>query len=61
MFYYPIRAQAIRIQRTLETLYNGVDGEYYHGDAAWEYVRQRTGIDLLSVLQELARDNVARG
>ena len=61
MFYYPIRAQAIRIQRTLETLYNGVDGEYYHGHAAWEYVRGRTGIDLLSVLQELARDNVARG
>ena len=61
MFYYPIRAQAIRIQRTLETLYNGVNGEYYHGDAAWEYVRGRTGIDLLSVLQELARDNVAQG
>ncbi len=28
MFYYPNRAQAIRIQETLETLYEGVGGEY---------------------------------
>lgn len=25
MFYYPNRTQAIKIQQTLETLYNGID------------------------------------
>ena len=60
MFYYPNRAQAIRIQRTLETLYTGVAGEYHYSDAAWGYVHERTGTDLLSILEELARDNVGR-
>ena len=54
MFYYPIRSQAIRIQETLETLYGGVDGEYYHGDAAWKYVLQKTSVDLKSTLEEIA-------
>ena len=31
MFYYPNRDQAIRIQKTLETLYKGAGGEYYYG------------------------------
>ena len=61
MFFYPNRAQAIRIQRTLETLYTGVSGEYYYSDAAWEYVRQRTGTDLLGILEELAEENVIQG
>ena len=61
MFYYPNRAQAIRIQRTLETLYKGVSGEYHYSDTAWEYIRQRTGTDLLGILQELANDNVRQG
>lgn len=51
MFYYPNRMQAIRIQEALETLYNEVGGQYYHGDAAWGYVAQRTGIDLKRILQ----------
>ena len=59
MFYYPNRTQAIRIQRTLETLYTGVGGEYYSDDAAWTYVRDRTGIDLLDILRKLARENVS--
>ncbi len=60
MFYYPNRAQAIRIQKTLETLYSGVNGEYHFGQDAWSYVRQRTGVDLLRMLTELAEENVAR-
>ena len=43
MFYYPNRTQAIRVQSALETLYKGIGGEYYYGNSAWEYVRQRTG------------------
>lgn len=57
MFYYPNRDQAIRIQRTLETLYAGVAGEYYAGDNAWTYVHERTGINLLQTLTEIADEN----
>ena len=39
MFYYPQREQAIKIQETLKTLYAGVEGEYYGGDEAWEYLK----------------------
>jgi len=57
MFYYPNRQQAIRIQQTLQTLYEGMDGEYHFGDAAWTYVNNRTGVDLLGILKELADEN----
>jgi len=56
MFYYPNRVQAIRIQETLETLYQGIGGEFYHGDAAWEYVRNRTDIDLKAILEQIANE-----
>ncbi|WP_295406102.1 ApaLI family restriction endonuclease [uncultured Thiocystis sp.] len=59
MFYYPNRTQAIRIQGTLETLYAGVGGEYYYGDAAWNYVRDKTGIDLKGILEEIADERTA--
>lgn len=58
MFYYPNREQAIRIQQTLETLYAGVKGEYYHGEAAWNCVKQYTGVDLKAILESIARENV---
>ena len=54
MFYYPNRAQAINIQKTLETLYLGIGGEYYYGDNAWQYIKTQTGIDLEQILEELA-------
>ncbi|EHZ90873.1 apaLI-like restriction endonuclease family protein [Streptococcus pneumoniae EU-NP03] len=53
MFYYPNRTQAIKIQQTLETLYNGIGGKYYYGDSAWEHLRAVTGIDLLSILTDI--------
>lgn len=56
MFYYPNREQAIRIQKTLETLYKGQGGRYYFGDAAWAYVLDRTGVDLKGILQEIAKE-----
>jgi hypothetical protein len=59
MFYYPNRTQAIRIQGTLETLYMGVGGEYYHGDAAWSYVLNKTAIDLKGILEEIANERTA--
>ena len=54
MFYYPQRTQAKRIQETLETLYKGIGGKYYYGDAAWQYIKQFTGIDLLEILETIA-------
>lgn len=58
MFYYPNREQAIKIQRALETLYKGVGGFYHYGDSAWEYVRERTGVDLKQILEKLAAEKV---
>ena len=58
MFYYPNRAQAIRIQQTLETLYHGAKGEYYFGDRAWEYVHSQTGTDLKGILERIGRANL---
>lgn len=57
MFYYPNREQAIRIQDTLKTLYSGVGGEYYSGDEAWDYVKERTGVDLKAILVSIAHAN----
>ncbi len=53
MFYYPNREQAIRIQQALKTIYDGVGGEYYAGDDAWDYVYKRTGIDLKGILLQI--------
>lgn len=58
MFYYPQRSQAIRIQQTLKTLYAGVEGEYYGGDEAWEYLKHCTGVDLKEILAEIANERV---
>jgi hypothetical protein len=56
MFYYPQREQAIKIQETLKTLYMGVGGEYYGGDEAWEYLQNYTGVELKSILTEIANE-----
>lgn len=60
MFYYPNRDQAIRIQQTLQTLYEGVDGEYHFKESAWQFVKDRTGIDLLAILEDLAKENTEK-
>jgi hypothetical protein len=41
----------------IRTLYAGLKCEYYSGEAAWEYVKQRTNIDLLSILMKIAKEN----
>jgi hypothetical protein len=53
MFYYPNRAQARRVQETLETLYKGAGGKYYYGESAWNYIKDFTGIDLLDILHRI--------
>ncbi len=54
MFYYPNREQAKKIQDTLQTLYKGVNGKYYYGDAAWKYIKSFTSVDLLEILINIA-------
>lgn len=60
MFYYPNREQAIRIQQAIETLYLGVQGEYYAADNAWEYITLITEIDLRAILEKIAEENARR-
>lgn len=60
MFYYPNRKRAVRIQSALETLYRGIGGEYHYGDEAWNYVQQRTDIDLKAILRKIAKKNVKK-
>jgi len=56
MFYKPNREQALRIQEVLKTTYKGLEGVYFSGQEAWEYVQNRTGINLFSLLEELAKE-----
>jgi ApaLI-like restriction endonuclease len=60
MFYFPNRAQAMRIQATLKTLYTGVGGEYYVGEAAWDYVKRKTNVNLKNILEEIAELNIRK-
>jgi hypothetical protein len=57
MFYQPNRLQAIKIQATLKTLYEGIEGEFYSQKDAWNYVKTKTGIDLKAILNEIAEEN----
>lgn len=56
MFYYPQREQAIKIQETLKTIYAGVDGDYYAGDEAWDYLKELSGYNLKAILTEIAEN-----
>ena len=56
MFYYPNRVRAQKIQKVLENLYLGVDGEYHYGDDAWKYVKEYTKVDLKSLLEQIATE-----
>lgn len=58
MFYYPNRTQAKRIQATLETLYKGLNGQYYYGDSAWKFINEFTGVDLLAIIERIAREKL---
>ena len=58
LFYYPNRIQAQKIQKTLETLYAGVNGEYHYGDNAWSFMEQYTNINLKKILETIALERI---
>ena len=58
MFYYPQRQQAIKIQNALEILYQVAGGEYHWGKNAWDYVEERTGVNLKGILETIVEENV---
>lgn len=60
MFYYPNRTQAIRIQESLQTMYKGMNGKYYFGDEAWEFIRKKTKVDLKGILTKIADENTKK-
>lgn len=53
MFFEPNRTQAISIQAKLKNLYEEIDGEYYAGEDAWNYMQRVTGINLKKLFQNL--------
>ena len=53
MFFEPNRTQAIAIQAKLRKLYEDIGGEYYAGDEAWLYLREKTGVDLKQVFEKM--------
>ena len=54
--YIETENRQLKIQKTLETLYHGIGGDYYYGDAAWKYVSDRTEINLKEVLEKIAEE-----
>nr|WP_206524204.1 ApaLI family restriction endonuclease [Lujinxingia sediminis] len=56
MYYYPNREQALRVQRALASLYREAGGQYFAGEEAWQFVVDKTGVDLLRILTELAEE-----
>ena len=54
MFYMPQRTQAIRIQKKVIALYKE-HGEAYVGQDAWNYIKTYAKVDLLKILQDLAK------
>ena len=39
----------------MKTLYQGIGGQYYYGDAAWKYMEKFTEINLLEILECIAK------
>jgi len=56
MFFKPNRKQAQKIQKSIEQLYKENRGNYYSGKDAWDYVFEKTGVDLKAILIQISQD-----
>ena len=57
MFYYPNRSQAKKDQGVIETIYRGLDGQYYSGNDAWRFIKDYSDVDLKEILEHIAEEN----
>ncbi len=57
MYYFPNRAQAMRIQAAIRDLYKANNGLYYSGEEAWKHLEEATSVDLLKILEDIAAEN----
>lgn len=53
MFFEPNRVQSIKIQKNLKKIYEEIGGEYYSGEAAWNYIQETTKIDLKEIFENM--------
>jgi hypothetical protein len=58
MYYYPNRRQATRIQSTIADLYRANQGHYYYGESAWQHLKEKTDIDLRTILESVANERM---
>ncbi|MDE2747841.1 MAG: ApaLI family restriction endonuclease [Chloroflexota bacterium] len=56
MYFSPNRDQAMRIQAAIHDLYKANNGLYYSGDEAWKHLEQTTGVDLFTILEDIAAE-----
>ncbi|MFI8567700.1 ApaLI family restriction endonuclease [Rhodococcus sp. NPDC078407] len=56
MFYAPNRAQAIKIQQKIKTIYTEMGGECHFAADSWAFIEQYTGIDLLEILEMIGSE-----
>lgn len=53
LFFYPQLYHSKRILDSIVALYQSNGGEYHYGEAAWNYVKTQTEVDLAAILQRL--------
>ena len=56
MYFFPNRTQAMKIQAIVKDLYKANGGEYYSGEEAWAHLEEMTGVNLLSILEDIAAE-----
>jgi hypothetical protein len=56
MLFSPNRKQAMRIQDAIATLYMGIGGAFYRDEEAWEYIHDRTGVDLKGIIESIYKE-----
>ncbi len=57
MYFFPNRAQAMRIQAAIRDLYKANSGFYYSGEEAWKHLEETTSVDLFAILEDIATEN----
>lgn len=60
MLFDPNRDKAIKAQGELKQIYKEVGGEYLSGMDGFAFIQERTSIDYLGILQEIADDDAVR-